>query len=85
MESHKGYIFDTETEAQSAIAAIDAHYSDQLDGLRTVHWTSYHSWGDVWVILADASLVDVLGDAEELPEIEEDLERLTYDLTDEYE
>jgi hypothetical protein len=77
MASRNGYIFDTEAEARSAIAAIDAHYSDQLDGVRTVNWTTCHEWGDAWVIFADASLVDVLGDAEELPEIDEDLERLT--------
>jgi len=69
MESRKGYIFDTEAEARSAIAAIDTHYSDQLDGVRTVNWTNCHPWGEAWVIFADASLVDVLGDAVELPEL----------------
>lgn len=63
MASRNAYIFNTETEAQAAIAAIDAHYADQLDGVRTVNWTVYHEWGDVWVIFADVSLVDVLGDA----------------------
>jgi len=72
MASRRGYIFDTETKAQSAIAAIDSHYAEQLDGVRTVNWTNYHEWGDVWVIFSNDTLIPVLGDAVDLPEIDED-------------
>lgn len=69
MESPKryGYIFPTEQEAMDAVAVIDKHFSMPIENGTTSHYTMYQQWGDVWAIMALPELVDVLGEAVELP------------------
>lgn len=66
-----GYFYDIEENAMSAISAIDAHFGYPAEGMVTKSYTEHLPWGDGWAIMADDSIVAVLGDAVELPEIDE--------------
>lgn len=65
-----GWIYNTEGDAANAVAAINKHYGFPLSAdAVTQTYTNYIKWGDGWAIMADDSLVAVLGDAVELPEL----------------
>lgn len=69
----KGYLFNSESEAQAAQNLCDDHYSIPASpDSETLHWVAYEAWGDAWAIMADESLVVVLGEPFELPIIEDE-------------
>ena len=67
-----GYLYDNEQAAAEAVAAINTRFGIPVSpNSVTRTYTDYMRWGDAWAIMADDSLVAVLGDAVELPVIEE--------------
>ena len=66
----RGWIFDSEQDAVTAIADINAYFGIPVspDSV-TQTYTEYLPWGDAWAIMEDESLVWLLGDAVELPEL----------------
>jgi hypothetical protein len=62
-----GYYFNTEKDAMDAVASVNTYYGCPMEGVET--WCGYQAWGDGWAIMADASLVDVLGQPQVLPEL----------------
>jgi hypothetical protein len=67
-----GYYYTGEQDAMDAVALVNAYYGCPMDGVET--WCGHQSWGDGWAIIADESLVAVLGDAVILPKIEDENE-----------
>lgn len=63
-----GYYYTDEQAAMDAVALVNAYYGCPMDGVET--WCAYQSWGEEWAIIADDSLVPVLGESDELPEID---------------
>ena len=59
-----GYYYSDEVAAIAAIDVVNAHYGCPMAGVDT--WTTYQAWGDGWAIMADESLVVVLGEGDEL-------------------
>jgi hypothetical protein len=66
----KGYYYTDEQAAIDAVVTCDTYYGCPNEA--TEHWCAYQEWGDGWAIIADESLVVVLGQAVDLPIIEED-------------
>jgi hypothetical protein len=68
-----GYLYDTEILAQAAVAEVNAYYGIPVSpDAVTQTYTDFIAWNDKWAILFDDSLVAVLGDAVELPIIEDE-------------
>jgi hypothetical protein len=67
-----GYYYTDEQTAMDAVALCDTYYG--CPNAAATHWCAYQSWGDGWAIIADESLVAVLGDAVILPKIEDENE-----------
>lgn len=65
----QGYLFDTESAAQAAVNAVNAHYSVPISDGVTTDWTSCIPWGEQWAILYDESLDPVLGVPVVLPKL----------------
>jgi hypothetical protein len=61
-----GYYYTTEQAAIDAVALANAYYGCPMEEVET--WCAYQSWGDGWAIIADESLVVVLGEPVILPE-----------------
>lgn len=61
-----GYYYNDEVAAQAAVNAVNAYYGCPMEGIDT--WTTYQAWGDGWAIMADESLIVVLGEPYELPD-----------------
>lgn len=59
-----GYYYSDEVAALAAIDAVNAYYGCPMEGVET--WTTYTDWGEGWAIMADDSLVAVLGEADEI-------------------
>jgi hypothetical protein len=62
----RGYYYTDEQAAMDAVALVNAYYGCPMAGVET--WCVYQSWGDGWAIMADDSLVVVLGEPVILPE-----------------
>ena len=67
-----GYYYTDEQDAIDAVALVNAYYGCPMDGVET--WCAYTPHGDGWAIIADDSLVAVLGDAVILPTTEDENE-----------
>jgi hypothetical protein len=67
-----GYYYTEEQSAISAVALVNAYYGCPMEGVET--WCAYQSWGDGWAIIADESLVAVLGEPAILPTTEDENE-----------
>jgi hypothetical protein len=65
-----GYYYTDEQAAMDAVALVNAYYGCPMEGVET--WTTCQAWGEGWAIMADESLVAVLGDAVILPKIEDE-------------
>jgi hypothetical protein len=68
----RGYYYTEEQAAIDAVALVNAYYGCPMDGVET--WTTCQAWGEGWAIIADESLVAVLGDAVILPKTEDENE-----------
>jgi hypothetical protein len=66
----RGYYYTEEQAAISAVALVNAYYGCPMEGVET--WTTCQAWGEGWAIIADESLVAVLGEAVILPQIEDE-------------
>lgn len=70
-----GYKYNTETEAQAAVALCDTHYGYPKQDCITEHWCGYifSELDNFYYIIHDSSLEVVLGEPEEfditLPEM----------------
>lgn len=62
----RGYYYTDEQEAIEAVASCDTYYGCPTEA--TEHWCGYQPWGDGWAIIADESLIVVLGEPFELPD-----------------
>jgi hypothetical protein len=60
-----GYYYTEKQAAIDAVALVNDYYGCPMDGIET--WTTYQEWSDGWAIMADESLVVVLGEPIELP------------------
>ena len=65
-----GYYFETEQAAMDAVALVNAYYGCPMERVET--WCDYTPYGDGWAIVADESLVVVLGEPVILPKIEDE-------------
>ena len=61
-----GYYYNDEVAVDAAVDAVNAYYGCPMEGVET--WTTCQAWGEGWAIMADESLIVVLGEPYELPD-----------------
>jgi hypothetical protein len=67
-----GYYYTDEQAAMDAVELCDTYYGCPNEA--TEHWCVYQSWGEGWAIIADESLVAVLGEPVILQKTEDENE-----------